>query len=1137
MATQVGPLLSFNRGVLSKTTLARTDLDRTRLSAEVMTNFLPKTQGPMIIRPGTKYLGSSLRDTGAAWIEFVATTTDIALLELTGGDTGTTNKMRVWLPQDTGNSWETPAQSGVLVPMARPAVNTTVTLTDTGWSNVSTGGTITTVATDVIPAMTAATTNGVTITASAQNTWDNADGTNKSAWKVADNSIATEWRDTGGTTSFPEWLNVDFGTDTGNRKSVRSYSMRASDQAFFLEEMPAAWRLITGNFDTGTFATDTGKWTLEDERSAQTGWAVSEKRSFTLPGADTGTVEVRRHWRLHVVSNNGGANIILAEVEMFDAASAQQVKLTGGARILNANSRGARAIARKRVILSDTGTEHSLAIQISRGPVTLRVGSTSGNDDYIVETSLGTGYHNLAFVPHTDFWIDIRSDEMLDRIVSSLTIGDSGTVEITTPWTADDLDDVRYDQSADVVYVDCDGIRQRKIERRGTGRSWSVVAYEPNNGPFLSSRTSSAKFSIGAKLGNTSMYSDIPFFTEGQTGTLFRMTHEGQTGKWYLGAADAKSDVIEVTGIGDTGATIGFTDTGTSQLSERRIHLSVSGTYSGRVVLERSFDGADFGFKEASQHHKMSGSVNDTGSFEATLNDRDDNITVFYRVRMTSWTSGVAVVTLTYRNGSVTGTARVTGFVDNQEVNVEVLEQFSDTGGVDNWQESAWSERRGFPTAVALHEGRLFHAGQANVWGSVSDDYENFDIDTEGESGPIIRTLGSGPVDIIRFMLSLLRLVAGTTGSEIAIKSSSLDETLTPTNSAARTFSTQGSTSLRALKMDSRGLFVQRSGERVFMIGFGTSADSISEYTSTELTLLVPEYLRPGVVSIAIQRQPDTRIHCVLADGTVAILTYEPQEEVLAWSKWVTDTGSNSAVERAMVLPGAQEDQVFYHIRRTINGVTRRFLEKWAMESECRGDTGLSWLMDCAVSQTDTGAALILADFAPHLAGQTVAGWANDTGQNNSVGRDLTPDDTGGTQVLLAVDTGGDLTLLDSGPKHVVAGLPYRADFKSTKLAYGAQGTTAMTMLKRVSKIALILNQTHNNAIFVGGDTGHLDPMPRVSDEGSTVDANKIFEEYDRFATPFDGEWDEDSRLHIRAKSPRPVTIMAALPHVTTNEH
>src|SRR3990167_4084083 len=101
MARQNVPLLALNRGLVSPKALARVDLDRTRLSAEVMTNWLPKTQGAMRIRPGTKYIGNSYNDTGAEYLEFIAATDDTALIELTH------QKMRIWFDSNTSNTWET----------------------------------------------------------------------------------------------------------------------------------------------------------------------------------------------------------------------------------------------------------------------------------------------------------------------------------------------------------------------------------------------------------------------------------------------------------------------------------------------------------------------------------------------------------------------------------------------------------------------------------------------------------------------------------------------------------------------------------------------------------------------------------------------------------------------------------------------------------------------------------------------------------------------------------------------------------------------------------------------------------------------------------------------------------------------
>lgn len=1124
MARVNAPLQAFNRGIISPKSLARVDLDRVKLSAEVYNNWFASTQGSMSIRPGTQHFGSSLNDTGAYFMELIASTDDVAMPEFTD------SVMRVWLGDD----------AHALALLSRPPVDTTVSLSDTGWSNASTGGSpggSSASTTDIIPTMTGATTNGVTITASSENAISSAGPENNDpAWQAADDSDVTKWSDTGdgsgsGGSTLPSWWNVDFGS--GNTKAVGSYSIRAGNQAPWLDNAPKTWRLIGSNFDTGTYATDTGKWILENEPTSQTGWALSEKRTFTI--TDTGTPGPWRHWRLFFTAVDGDTELFISEIEMFAAEAAaadSKVVRSSGTLTLNATAIGSLAKATKRVIISDTGTEHALAIHVSRGPVTLRVGSTSGDDDYIRETNLGTGYHNLAFTPTTNFHITLQSNALVSRIVSSVEIADSGTVEIATPWTHSDLDAIRYDQSADVAYVDCDGVRSRKIERRGTGRSWSVVNYEPTNGPFLAARSTSAKLAPHRySKGNTTLTSDIPFFTSDHVGAIFRLFHQGQNGTWTLGAVDAVSDPVEMTGISDTGTP--------SSDSERRIVFQVTGTYTGQITVERSIDGKDIGFKTAPASFAVgsdTGWATDTGTFNLTIDDPDDNLKVWYRVRMSLWTSGAASVFAAYGGGGKTGLCRVTGYNNNMSVDIETETGFSkkdDTGGqTDNWQEGYWSDARGFPSAVALHGGRLAHAQGGSLFLSVADDFENFDEATTGDAGPIIRTLGSGPVDSIQSLVSLLRLIIHTDGAELALRSSSLDEPVTPSNSSAGTFSTNGSAPVRAVKIDNRAIFVQRSRQRVFLVAAGGES-AFGDYEAAELTLLVPDLLVAGVASVAIQRQPDTRIWCVLDDGTVAILTYEPQEEVVCWTTFETD----GVVERVMVLPGVSEDAVYLHVKRTVNGQTKRFLEKMAMASECQGDTGLNWIMDCASSYTDTGRTTTLVDIAPHLGGSNVVVWGSlDSGSTPHV--DMSPD-TGSdfSQRLWAVDTGGDIALsgLTDGLHHAVAGLPFQSDWRSSKLAYGAQAGTALAQVKRVAQTALILYKTHARSLFLGDDTGALDPLPRVID-GEVVDQDRIFETLDMVAFPTPGTHKTDPRLHIRAKAPRPATVLAAVPSPQTNE-
>ena len=82
-------LAVFNRGRISRLALARTDVARVALSADVQTNWMPRRLGSMMVRPGLEYIGTCLGD--GAMIPFVYSTADTAILELTAA------KLRIWL--------------------------------------------------------------------------------------------------------------------------------------------------------------------------------------------------------------------------------------------------------------------------------------------------------------------------------------------------------------------------------------------------------------------------------------------------------------------------------------------------------------------------------------------------------------------------------------------------------------------------------------------------------------------------------------------------------------------------------------------------------------------------------------------------------------------------------------------------------------------------------------------------------------------------------------------------------------------------------------------------------------------------------------------------------------------------------
>src|SRR3990167_8037899 len=81
---------AFDRGLISPLALARVDLKRSALSAEEQTNWMPRTLGPMMLRPGWQYIGASAGNAAARHVEFVRSLSATHILEFTNA------VMRVW---------------------------------------------------------------------------------------------------------------------------------------------------------------------------------------------------------------------------------------------------------------------------------------------------------------------------------------------------------------------------------------------------------------------------------------------------------------------------------------------------------------------------------------------------------------------------------------------------------------------------------------------------------------------------------------------------------------------------------------------------------------------------------------------------------------------------------------------------------------------------------------------------------------------------------------------------------------------------------------------------------------------------------------------------------------------------------
>ena len=697
---------------------------------------------------------------------------------------------------------------------------------------------------------------------------------------------------------------------------------------------------------------------------------------------------------------------------------------------------------------------------------------------YLGGTENNETTYNIDFIfSRTDaVIIQFTSTKIRFWVNDALVTNTDGSIKELTHTYGSHIHGLSYVQSANVIYLACPHHKPKQLNRwLSDNKLWELEDYDNQDGPFGLINTTATTITPSGLTGNVTLTASSSLFSQEQVGALFRLESSGQTVSDSVAAENTFTDDIRITGVG----------------SSRGFAVTVSGSFSGTVTLQRSIT-APGDWTDVETY---------TGGISKTFNDGLDNQIVHYRIGIKSgqYTSGTASLQLTFGGGSAVGVARITAYTSATSVSAEVLDSLGSTGATDLWYEGMWSDKKGYPSAVALYGGRLWWAGKQYWYGSVSDDYTSFNPDTEGASGPIIRQIGYGPVDSIEWLIPLERLLAGTAGGVVSARSTSFDEPLTPTNFQMKTPDSQGCDASDAVVIDDRGIYIHGSQQRVMELRFDYTKMA---YTSVDLTALIPGVLKAGVKRLLVQRQPDTRVHAIMNDGKVWVLVTDPVEEVLCWIEIDTD----GEVEDGIVLPGTGEDNVYYTVKRG----TSRCFEKWALETECENGT-INKSQDSFITFANTQT--VNTSHIPD--GTEVVAWAD--------GKDIEKFTVASGQVDLGKTyTTGSL------------GLYYDSWHKSSKLAYAAQQGTALTQSKRVSSLGLILHKTHAQGIQYGTDPNNLYNLP-LTEGGQDVDPDKIWEHYDAEAFPAGSQWDSDTRLYLKAAAPRSATVLAAMLRVETN--
>ena len=425
----------------------------------------------------------------------------------------------------------------------------------------------------------------------------------------------------------------------------------------------------------------------------------------------------------------------------------------------------------------------------------------------------------------------------------------SRIVEVTTTYTTAQVPDLKFTQSADVMYITHNSHVVRKITRT-SHTAWTIADVSFINGPYLDENATTTTITPNARSGSSCQLT--------ASGSTFVSTDVGRFVKVFNG-------YVKITSY--TSATV---VTGTVQTDEAGV-AEILPSYASNTIsfLEGDPDSTtsphnDFIRDSAKQFVEQGFTVGMT--ITASGAGTSANNTDYEIVKVTS-----DELTLVPVDDVVTEAASNT---------ITLVGKLQAT---KKWSLGAFSETTGYPRACAFYEQRLVFAGTTNqpqsLYFSVAGDFENF---TEGttDSSALNYTIGSNQVNRIMYLASARSLVVGTTGGEFVVRAGGADEPLTPTNAQIKQQSSYGSADIQPAQVGSYTLFVQRAKRKLRELHYVYDTDS---YQAVDLTILADHVSEEGLVELAYQQEPYSIVWACTRDGRLLGLTYRREEQVVAW--------------------------------------------------------------------------------------------------------------------------------------------------------------------------------------------------------------------------------------------------------------
>jgi hypothetical protein len=291
-----------------------------------------------------------------------------------------------------------------------------------------------------------------------------------------------------------------------------------------------------------------------------------------------------------------------------------------------------------------------------------------------------------------------------------------------------------------------------------------------------------------------------------------------------------------------------------------------------------------------------------------------------------SWRSGDVGVMVRIN----TGLCRITSLTSALIANATIVRELSSTVAAPAlaWsiEYPVWTAALGYPRTGTVHQQRLIAAGTTRfprtVWGSRLAEPLDFELGTADDQA-FSFTIDSDEASAIAYVSAARDLMVLTQSGEYTMRSG-IEKPLTPTNVRVVPESNHGCDQVRPALIGNETLFVQRAGRKLRAMGYKYDFDA---YRAPDITALADHMTKGGLVWMAFQQEPDLMLWAVRTDGKFLTCTIDrdQQPSVIGWAQHETAGG----VESIASIPNGDREQVWAIVRRTVNGATVRYLERF----------------------------------------------------------------------------------------------------------------------------------------------------------------------------------------------------------------